>query len=43
VAHVGSRRGAYRVLMVRLEGKSPLERYWHIWEDNKKMDLQEVG
>jgi hypothetical protein len=43
VAHMGPRRGVYRVLMVRLKGNSPLERYRHIWEDNKKVDLQEVG
>jgi hypothetical protein len=25
------------------EGKRPLGRPWHRWEDNIKMDLQEVG
>jgi hypothetical protein len=27
----------------KIEGKRPLGRLWHIWEDNIKMDLQEVG
>jgi hypothetical protein len=29
--------------MVRPEGKRPLARHWCRWEDNIKMDLQEVG
>jgi len=36
-------RGAYRVLMRKLEGKKPLERPMHRREGNIKMDLQEVG
>ena len=43
VAHMGEMRGAYRVLVVKPEGKSPLGRPRLIWEDNIKMDLQEVG
>jgi hypothetical protein len=43
VAHMGDRRGVYRVLMGKLEGKSLLGRPRHRWEDNIKMDLQEVG
>jgi len=35
-------RGAY-VVLVKLEAKRPLGRLWHRWEDNIKMDLQEVG
>ena len=35
--------GVYRVLMGKLEGKRPLGRPRHRWEDNIKMDLQEVG
>jgi len=27
----------------RIEGKKPLRRHRHRWEDNMKMDLQEVG
>jgi hypothetical protein len=37
------RRSVYRVLVGKPEGKRPLERTRHIWEDNIKMDLQEVG
>jgi len=36
-------RGVYRVLMGIPEGKRPLGRPRHRWEDNIKMDLQEVG
>jgi len=34
------RRGTYRVLVVRSEGKRPLGRPWRKWEDNTKTDLQ---
>jgi len=37
------RRCVYRVLMVKPEGKKPLGRLRHRWEDNTKIDLQEVG
>jgi len=37
------RRGAYRVLVGKPEGKKPLGRPRHRWEDNIKMALQEVG
>jgi len=40
---MGERRGAYRVLVGRREGKRPLRRPRRRWEDNIKMDLQEVG
>jgi hypothetical protein len=36
-------RGMYRVLVGKPEGKSPLGRPRHRWEDNIKMDLREVG
>ena len=36
-------RNAYRVLVGKPEGKRPLERLRHRWEDNIKMDLKEVG
>ena len=42
VAHMGEGRGLYRVLVGKLEGKRPLGRPRHRWEDNIKMDLQEV-
>ena len=43
VARVGERRGIYRVWVGKPEGKRPLGRPRHRWEDNIKMDLQEVG
>jgi len=35
-------RGVYRVLVGKSEGKRPLGRLRRRWEDNIKMDLQEV-
>jgi hypothetical protein len=35
-------RGMYRVLVGKPEGKRPLERPRRRWEDNNKLDLQEV-
>ena len=40
---MGKRRGAYRVLVRKPEGKIPLGRPRFRWEDNINMDLQEVG
>jgi hypothetical protein len=40
---MGEGRGAYRVLLGRPEGKRPLGRSRHRWEDNIKMDLREIG
>jgi hypothetical protein len=40
---MGERRGAYRVLVVKSEGKRPLRRPRHRLEDNIKTDVQEVG
>ena len=40
---MGERRGIYRVLVGKPEGKRPLVRPRCRWEDNIKMDLQEVG
>ena len=42
-ARMGERRGIYRVLMGKLGGKKPLGRPMPRWEDDIKMDLQEVG
>jgi hypothetical protein len=39
----GERRGVYRVLVGRLEGKRPLGRPRRRWEDNIKLDLREIG
>ena len=36
-------RGVHRVLVGKPEGKRPLGRSRRRWEDNIKMDLQEVG
>jgi hypothetical protein len=35
--------GVYRVLVREPEGKKPLGRPRRRWEDNIRMDLQEVG
>jgi hypothetical protein len=43
VARMGEGRGAYRILVGRPEGRKPLGRLRRRWEDNTKMDLQEVG
>jgi hypothetical protein len=43
VARMGEGRGAYRILVGRPEGRRPLGRARRRWEDNIKMDLQEVG
>jgi len=43
VARIGERRGVYRVLVAKPEGKRPLGRLGHRWEDNIKVGLQEVG
>ena len=40
---MGERRGVYRILVEKLEGKRPLGRPWSRWEDNIKMDLREGG
>jgi hypothetical protein len=40
---VGEGRGVYRVLVGKPEGKRPLRRSRHRWENNIKVDLQEVG
>jgi len=40
---MGERRGVYRVLVGKPEGKRPLGRPRRRWEDNIKMDLQEEG
>jgi hypothetical protein len=35
----GARRGAYRILVGKPEGKKPLGRARHRWENNIKMEL----
>jgi len=43
VARMGERRGVYRFSVGKREGKRTLGRPRRRWEDNIKMDLQEVG
>jgi len=40
---MGDRRGVFRVLVGKSEGKRPLGRPWRRWDDSIKIDLQEVG
>jgi hypothetical protein len=40
---MGERRGAYRALVGKPEGRRPLGRPRRRWEDNIKMNLREVG
>jgi hypothetical protein len=39
----GERKGAYKVLVGKPEGKRPLGRPKHRWDDNVQMDLSAVG
>ena len=43
VARMGKGRGVYRVLVGKPEGKRPVGRPRGRWDDNIKIDLQEVG
>jgi len=43
VTRMGEMRGAYRVLVGKPEGKRPLGGPRRRWEDDFKMDLQQVG
>jgi hypothetical protein len=43
VVRMGEGRRVHRVLVARPEGRSPLGRPRHRWEDNIKRDLQELG
>jgi len=43
VARIGEKRGPQRVLVGKPKGKRPFGRPRHIWENNFKMDIQEVG
>jgi hypothetical protein len=43
VARMGENRGVHRVWVGKPEGKKPLGRRIPRWEDNIKMDFQEVG
>ena len=43
MARMAEGRGMHRVLVGKPEGNSPLGRPRRRWEDNVKLDLQEVG
>jgi len=43
VTCMGEKKGVYRVLVGKPEGRRPLGSPKRRWEDNIKMDLQEVG
>ena len=43
MARMVERRGAYRVMVGKPEVKRPLGKPWRRWEDNIKMDLQQLG
>jgi hypothetical protein len=43
VARMGMKRNACRILVGKPEGKRPLGRPGHGWENNIKMDLREIG
>ena len=43
MARMGDRRGAYRVFVGRPDRKGSLGRRRYRWENNIKLDLQEVG
>jgi hypothetical protein len=40
---MGERRGAYRILVKKLEGRRPLGKHKRIWEDTIKMTREEMG
>jgi hypothetical protein len=43
VAQMGEMRNAYKIVVGKPEGKGPLRIYRHEWEDNIRMDLEEIG
>jgi hypothetical protein len=40
---MGEKRNVYKILMGKSEGKRPIRRPRHRWEDGIKMDLREIG
>jgi len=43
VACMGEMQNAYNSLVGKPEGKRPLRRPKHRWEDNIRLDLREIG
>jgi hypothetical protein len=43
VACMGKMRNAYKILVRKPDGKRPLGRSRHRWEDNIRVDLREIG
>jgi len=43
VAHIGSTRNAYKILVGKPEGRRPLRKPRCRWEDNIRMDLRVIG
>jgi hypothetical protein len=43
VARMGEMRNAYNIMVGKPEGKRPLGRHRHKWEDNIRTDLREIG
>jgi hypothetical protein len=43
VALMVAKRNTYRILVGKSKRKRPLERPRHMWVDNSKMDLREIG
>jgi hypothetical protein len=43
VAYMWEMRNAYKILVGKLEGKRPLKRPRHRWDDTIKMNLREIG
>jgi hypothetical protein len=43
LSRMGEKRNAYGILVEKPEGKRPLGRSKHRWEDNIRMDFREIG
>jgi hypothetical protein len=43
VAHMGEERKMYKLLVGKPEGKRPLRRLRHRWEDGIRMDLEKIA
>ena len=43
VARMEESRSAFKILAGKPTGKRPLGRPWRRWEDNIRMDLEEIG